>query len=206
MSLEKKVRIGRRNCLKAIKQVDFGVFLDGGDLGNILLPKRYVPADINYGDELDVFIYRDSEDEVIATTEIPKVSVGQCAYLKVKEVNNVGAFLDWGLPKDLLVPFREQNMPMQENKSYVVHVYLDNSERIVASTRLNRFLQEKSPYLKPQQEVDLLVSGRTDMGYKVVINDTYLGLIFRDDAFKPLRFGQQLKGISKVSVPTARLM
>ncbi|BFM15842.1 S1-like domain-containing RNA-binding protein [Maricurvus nonylphenolicus] len=189
--------LGRINRLSVVKQVDFGVFLDGGVDGNILLPKRYVPKDCELGQQLKVFIYLDSEDQLIATTEMPKIMVGQCAYLKVKDVNKIGAFLDWGLSKDLFVPFKEQAKRMEEGKSYVVYAYLDSSERIVASSRLDRHLYEESRYFKANQEVDLMVYAKTAMGYKAVVNNNHIGLIFRDEAFKPLRFGQQFKGYIK---------
>lgn len=189
--------LGRINRLTVVKQVDFGVFLDGGVDGNILLPKRYVPNDCEVGQQLKVFVYLDSEDELIATTETPNIMVGQCAYLKVKDVNKIGAFLDWGLSKDLFVPFKEQAKRMEEGKSYVVFAYLDSSERIVASSRLDRHLYEESRYFKPNQEVDLMVYAKTSMGYKAVVNNNHIGLIFRDEAFKPLQFGQKIKGYIK---------
>lgn len=192
------VQIGRFNRLTVVKQVDFGVFLDGGEEGNILLPRRYVPQDCTIGDEVDVFVYLDSEDEIIATTVQPLVQVGECAYLKVVDVNDAGAFLDWGLPKDLMVPFKEQHKPMEAGKSYVVTLYLDEyTQRIVASSRLSRHLYEQSRHFKPRQQVDLLICGRSDMGYKAVVNNTHLALLFKDDAFKPLKYGQKLKGFIK---------
>ncbi len=190
--------IGKMNHLQVVKLVDFGVYLDAGKFATVLLPKRYVPEGCALGDWLDVFIYLDSEDEIIATTLTPKVMAGQCAYLKVKDVNAAGAFLDWGLPKDLLVPYNEQHKPMEVGKSYVVVVYRDSqTDRLVASSRLNRHLLETTRDLKPRQAVDLLICGRSDMGYKAVVNNDYLGLIFRDDAFKPLRYGQRLQGYIK---------
>jgi hypothetical protein len=191
------INIGKTNRLKVIKQVDFGVFLDGGERGNILLPRRYVPEGTNIGDELDVFIHFDSSDDIIATTLTPKVKVGECAFLKVKEVNDVGAFLDWGLPKDLLVPYSEQQKPMEAGKSYVVTVFTDNTGRITASSKLNRYLEERSYGFKTNQKVDLLIWGHTEMGYKAVVNNTHLGLIFRDDAFKTLRYGERVTGYIK---------
>lgn len=192
------LQVGKFNRLKVCKLVNFGVFLDGGSAGNILLPKRYLPDTVTIGDELDVFIYYDSEDQLIATTQTPKAQLGECAYLKVTDINDNGAFLDWGLAKDLMVPYNEQHKPMEIGKSYVVYIYQDiHSRRLVASSRLNRHLSEFSIYFKPLQEVDLLICGKSDMGYKAIINHTHLGLIFRDDAFKPLRYGAQIKGYIK---------
>jgi predicted RNA-binding protein (virulence factor B family) len=200
------VQIGKFNRLQVVKHVDFGVYLEGGKFGNILLPKRYVPEDVEVGDELEVFVYLDSEDEIIATTERPKVTVDECAYLKVIDVNRMGAFLDWGLPKDLLVPYNEQSHPMELDKSYVVYVYLDPyTNRIVASSRLSRHLQEESVDFKPQQAVKLLICGRSDMGYKAVINNTHLGLLFKDDAFKPLRYGSRTPGYIKSIRPDGKI-
>ncbi|HEX7762078.1 MAG TPA: S1-like domain-containing RNA-binding protein [Cellvibrio sp.] len=192
------LQIGKQNRLKIIKRTDFGLFLDGGKYGNILLPKRYATIEMNIGDELDVFIYLDSDDCIIATTLTPKAMVGECAFLEVKEVNNVGAFLDWGLPKDLLVPYGEQHKPMEVGRSYVVCIYQDEyTGRITASSRLNRHLEERASGLRAQQAVDLMICGRSDMGYKAVVNHTHLGLIFRDDAFRTLLYGEKVKGYIK---------
>lgn len=192
------MNIGRMNRLSVAKQVDFGVYLNDGNDGEILLPTRYVPQGCQIGDELDVFIYSDSEDRLIATTEKPYVMVGECAYLKVIAVNRVGTFLNWGLPKDLLVPFNEQHDPMEVGKSYVVFVYLDSkSKRIAASTRHYNFLHEQTNDLEIDQVVDLMIIGRSDLGYKAVINHTYLGLIFQDDVFQPLKQGQKVQGYIK---------
>jgi predicted RNA-binding protein (virulence factor B family) len=191
-------QVGRFNKLEVVKEVDFGVYLDGGELDSILLPQRYVPEGCELGDWVDVFLYFDSEDLLIATTETPKVQVGRCEMLKVIDINNAGAFMDWGLPKDLLVPYSEQLKPMEVGYSYVVYVFHDqDSDRIAASTRLQDYLAEESVWVKPRQAVDLLIAGRTDLGYKAVINDQYLGLIFRDDAFRPLRVGERLPGFIK---------
>ena len=191
-------QVGRFNKLEVVKEVDFGVYLDGGELGTILLPQRYVPEDCELGDWVDVFLYFDSEDLLIATTEKPRVEVGRCEMLTVIDINNAGAFMDWGLPKDLLVPYSEQFKPMEVGYSYVVYVFHDqDSDRIAASTRLQDYLAEESVWIKPRQAVDLLIAGRTDLGYKAVINDQYLGLIFRDDAFRPLKVGERLPGFIK---------
>jgi predicted RNA-binding protein (virulence factor B family) len=192
------VEIGTFNQLQVVKQVDFGVYLDGGELDTILLPRRYVPEGCEIGDWLDVFLYFDSDDLLIATTEKPKVQVGDCEMLTVVDINHAGAFMDWGLPKDLLVPYNEQQKPMEVGYSYVVHVFHDqNSDRIAASTKLNHHLDEETVWLKPRQQVNLLIAGRTDLGYKAVIDNKYLGLIFRADAFRPLKIGERLLGFVK---------
>ena len=192
------VEIGAFNQLQVVKQVDFGVYLDGGELDTILLPRRYVPEACEIGDWLDVFLYFDSDDLLIATTEKPKVQVGDCEMLTVVDINHAGAFMDWGLPKDLLVPYNEQQKPMEAGYSYVVHVFHDqNSDRIAASTKLNHHLDEETVWLKPRQQVNLLIAGRTDLGYKAVIDNKYLGLIFRADAFRPLKIGERLPGFVK---------
>ena len=192
------VNIGQINTLVVVKKVDFGVYLDGKELGDILLPERYVPASCKLEDELDVFIYLDSEDLLIATTQTPKAMVGECAYLKVIEVNAVGAFLDWGLPKDLLVPYGEQQMPMEVGHSYVVTLYIDEaSDRIAASSRLNKFVVDTSPYFKPQQQVELLICERTELGYKAIVNQAVIGLLFNSDVVKPVSYGDRLEGYVK---------
>ena len=192
------VEIGSFNKLQVVKQVEFGVYMDGGELDTILLPKRYVPQGCELGDWIDVFLYFDSDDLLIATTEKPKVQVGDCAMLTVVDINHAGAFMDWGLPKDLLVPYNEQQKPMEVGYSYVVHVFHDqNSDRIAASTKLSHHLDEESVWLKPRQAVNLLVAGRTELGYKAVIDNKYLGLIFRADAYRPLKIGERLPGFVK---------
>ena len=189
--------LGQLNTLTVVKKLDFGMYLDDGD-EEILLPNRYIPEGCVIGDQLEVFIYLDSEDLPIATTETPKAMVGECAYLEVVAVNDVGAFLDWGLPKDLLVPYGEQQKPMQVGQSYVVYLYIDDaSERIAATTKLDRFLGDTSPYYKEQQAVDLLICGRTDLGYKAVVNGSTIGLIFNSEVFKPISIGQKMKGYIK---------
>lgn len=192
------VEIGKFNKLQVVKQVDFGVYVDGGDLDSILLPRRYVPEGCEIGDWVDVFLYFDSDDLLIATTETPRVQVGDCAMLTVVDINHAGAFLDWGLPKDLLVPYNEQQKPMEVGYSYVVHVFHDqNSDRIAASTKLSHHLDEETVWLKPRQAVNLLIAGRTELGYKAVIDNKFLGLIFRADAFRPLKIGERLPGFVK---------
>lgn len=190
--------IGRTNRLKVVKKLDFGVYLDGQELGEILLPQRYVPEECEVDDYLEVFIYFDSEDRLIATTLKPYAQVDEFAYLNVVSVNAVGAFLDWGLMKDLLVPFREQQQNMQEGKSYIVHVYLDKeSKRIVASAKIDKFLDNVPPDYSAGQEVDLLIAGETELGYNAIINHTHYGMLYRNEVFQPLAKGMRLKGFIK---------
>jgi len=192
------IYIGRKNRLRVLKAVDFGVYLDGGEVGEILLPWREVPDDCRPGDWLHVFVYNDSEDRPIATRQTPLAMVGEAAYLKVRQQTDVGAFMDWGLSKDLLVPFSEQARPMTPGRSYVVYLFLDaQTNRIAASTKLSRHLSEDGGGFQPGEKVKLMIASRTALGYKAVINNTHLGLIFKTDVFQPLRFGQQLKGFIK---------
>ena len=162
--------IGKYNNLQIVKEVDFGLYLDGGKLGEILLPQRYVPPNCKVDDFLEVFIYLDSEDRIIATTEMPYATVGDFDLLNVAAVNKFGAFLDWGLLKDLLVPFREQTMTMEKDKAYIVHVFLDTkTNRIVASSKIDKFLETEEVDLQEEQEVDLFVCNKTDIGFKAFI-------------------------------------
>lgn len=192
--------IGRYNSLQVVKQADFGLYLDGGADGEILLPNRYVPKGepSEVGDWLNVFVYLDSEDRIIATTERPKVQVGGFASLKVVEINRVGLFLDWGLPKDLLLPHSEEKRPLQVGDYCVVHVYLDKrTKRITATARLDRYLDNAPPRYKVGEAVELLVVEQTDMGFKAIINNQHWGLIHKNEAFKFLRSGMQEKGFIK---------
>lgn len=193
------VEIGKLNTLKVIKEVDFGLYLDGGEtFGEILIPTRYVPKDTEIDHYLDVFIYLDSEDRLIATTEEPLAQVGDFAYLKCVSVSNFGAFLDWGLPKDLLVPFSEQTHDMVEGLSYFVRVYLDEeTERIVASAKTNQFLDNVPHDFEEGQEVDLIIGTKTDLGVRVVINGSHSGLIYHNEIFTPIKPGMAIKGYIK---------
>ncbi len=200
------VEIGKINNLQVVKILDHGIYLDGEDLGEILMPSRYVPDNCEVSDSLEVFIYLDSADLLLATTETPYVMVGECAYLKVVDVNQAGAFLDWGLPKDLLVPYSEQINPMEVDKSYTVLVFLDeNTDRIAATQKLDSRLSEEAQYFKPEQAVDLLIFGKTDLGYKAVINNTHIGLIYKNEVFQPLTHGEKLKGYIKTIRPDRKI-
>jgi predicted RNA-binding protein (virulence factor B family) len=192
------VEIGKFNKLQVVKIADHGVYVDGGEEGTILLPNRYVPEGTDIEDCLEVFLYFDSDDLLIATTESPKAMVGDVQLLKVVDTNRVGAFLDWGLPKDLLVPYSEQQHPMKEGESYVVYVFHDHkTDRILASSKLNRYFEEESTNLEPRQKVDLKITDKTELGYKTIIDNQYLGLIFHGDAFRPLAMGECLPGYIK---------
>jgi predicted RNA-binding protein (virulence factor B family) len=192
------LEIGRFNNLQVVKIADHGVYLDGGEEGTILLPNRYVPDGLGLDDWIEVFLYFDSDDLLIATTEIPKAFVGSVQLLKVIDTNRVGAFLDWGLPKDLLVPYSEQQHPMREGESYVVYVFHDHqTDRILASSKLNRYFEEEGSNFEPRQQVDLQITDKTELGYKAIINNQYLGLIFHGDAFRPLSLGERLPGYIK---------
>jgi predicted RNA-binding protein (virulence factor B family) len=187
--------IGKTNALSIVKEVDFGVYLDGGDLGEILLPRRYVPEGAGPGRSLEVFLYFDSEDRLIATTETPLARVGEFAFLRAVAVNQAGAFLDWGLPKDLLVPFGEQRKPMRAGNGYVVFVYLDKaSRRIVASAKIDKHLAKTAPPFKTGQGVDLLIYDQTELGYKAVVDNSHGGILYRNEVFRELRQGDRLGG------------
>jgi len=192
------VKLGQYNRLRVIKKVDFGLYLDGDKYGDILLPRKYADRNTALDDSIEVFLYLDSEDRIVATTLKPKAVVGECAYLKVVEVNRIGAFLDWGLPKDLLVPFNQQQKPMEKGFSYTVYVYVDElSERIAASSRLEDYLTDKPDQLKPDQAVDLMIYGKSDLGFKAVINGRYLGQLYQNEVFRPLHYGEKLQGFIK---------
>jgi uncharacterized protein len=191
------ITVGQVNALQVIKEVSFGVYLDGENWGDILLPKKVVPQGIKIKDTLDVFIYFDSDDKIIATTLRPRAMVGSCAFLKVVDVNRVGAFLDWGLDKDLLVPRSEQHRPLEKDKSYLVYVKQDDTGRIVASSKLDYCLDKSTPHLKAGDEVRLFIAEKSDLGTKVIINDRYWGLIHAADIFQELRYGERTKGYIK---------
>ena len=185
------LQIGKINELEITHLVDFGLYLNGGEHGEILLPLRYASRDMKPGDKVKVFIYRDSEDRLIATTEKPYAQVGEFAFLKVKATNSIGAFMDWGLLKDLLVPFREQKVKMIPGRSYTVYVYLDDeTQRIVASAKLQKFLDNKMPDFKVGDEVKARIYQRTDLGYKVIINDLFSGQIYHNEIYDEINIGE----------------
>lgn len=192
------IELGKFNQLEVVKQVDFGMYLDGGDEGEILLPARYVPEGCEVGDMLNVFLYLDIDERLIATTLTPLVQVGEFACLEVAWVNQFGAFLHWGLMKDLFVPFSEQKMKMQVGKKYVIHTHLDDeSYRIVASAKVDRYLSKEHPEYQPDDEVDILIWQKTDLGFKAIIDNKYGGLLYDSEIFQTLHTGDTLKAFVK---------
>lgn len=187
------IKLGKYNQLEVVKTVDFGVYLNGGDDGEILLPTRYVPEGCKPGDMVNVFIYLDNEERLIATTLQPKVQVDEFACLEVAWVNEYGAFLDWGLMKDLFVPFREQKLKMLKGHKYVVHAHVDeDSYRIMASAKVERYLSKEMPPYQPGEEVEVMAWQRTDLGYKVIVDNQYSGLVYQKEIFQQLEPGMKL--------------
>lgn len=202
----KGINLGKINTMTVVKSVDFGMYLDGGDEGEILLPTRYVPEGCKPGDVLDVFVYLDQDERPIATTLTPKAMVGEFAYLEVAWVNKFGAFLDWGLMKDLFCPFREQKMRMIKGNSYIVHVHLDKeSYRIVASAKVEHYLSDEMPSYHHGAQVDLLVWQKTDLGFKVIVGNKFGGLVYKDQVFQYLHTGDRLKGYVSNVRPDGKL-
>ena len=200
------IRLGKRNQLTVLREVDFGVYLDGGETGDILLPKRYVPNDCKIGDVVDVFLYLDNEERLIATTEHPLVEVGQFAFLEVKWVNQFGAFMDWGLMKDLFCPFKEQKMRMQQGKSYVVYCYIDTlTSRIVASAKVEKFFAKEPPTYKVGDMVEVMIQQKTDLGFKAIVEGRYGGLIYKNELFREIHTGDKLTAYVKTIRPDGKL-
>ena len=192
------IELGKSNQLEVVKEVDFGLYLDGGEEGEILLPTRYVPEGCQVGDMLNVFLYLDIDERLIATTLTPLVQVGQFACLEVAWVNQFGAFLNWGLMKDLFVPFSEQKMKMQVGRKYVIHAHLDDeSYRIVASAKVERYLSKDIPDYAPGTEVDILIWQKTDLGFKAIIDNKHSGLLYENEIFCTLETGMQMRAFVK---------
>src|SRR5690554_7093887 len=191
------MELGKFNTLKILRDTRVGLFL-GDENKDVLLPNKYVPKKFKIGEELDVFVYLDHEERITATTLKPYIQLREFAYLKVNYTNQFGAFLDWGLEKDLFVPFKEQARKMETGKRYLVYMYLDEkTHRLVASSKLNQFLEQENIELEPGQEVDLIVSHITDLGINVIINSKYKGLLYKDEVFENLSPGKKIKGYIK---------
>lgn len=188
------ISIGTYNKLKVVKRVDFGLYLDGGDEGEILLPLRYTTPDMQPGDEINVFIYLDQEERLVATTEKPLAQVGEFACLEVAWINQYGAFLKWGLMKDLFCPFREQKQRMQVGRRYIVYVKIDEeSYRLMATAKVEKYLAQDMPPYKHGDEADILIWQKTDLGFKAIVDNRYQGLIYDNQLFQPLTTGNRLK-------------
>lgn len=188
-----KLLLGDYNTLLVSRKSDIGLYLDGGPDNEILLPNKYVPEGAKEGDKLRVFLYLDQEERLIATTQEPYAKVGDFAYLECVWVNQYGAFLDWGLMKNLFCPFREQRQHMEIGKSYLVHVLIDrDSYRIMASAKVSKFLSDEIPPYQPDDEVEVMIWQRTDLGYKVIVDNCYYGLIYRNQIFQPIHIGDRM--------------
>lgn len=200
------IKLGHNNKLRVGRFVDFGAYLTDDEGAEILLPARYVSDDLAVGDEIDVFVYKDSEDRPVATTDVPYVEVGQFAFLQVVAVNKVGAFLDWGLPKDLLVPFSEQKARMQQGGIYLVYVYLDNeSGRIVASAKVEKYLGNLIPAYKPGQRVEALVWEHTPIGYKVIVDNLFQGMLYQNELYRPVEIEETVDAYVKMVRPDGKI-
>ncbi|SFG44487.1 CvfB family protein [Pontibacter chinhatensis] len=199
------VDLGNYNELVIAREVDFGVYLTSED-GDILLPGKYVPEGAKVGDKLRVFVYRDSEDRMIATTLEPYATINEFACLTCTDVTPFGAFLDWGLEKDLLVPLNNQKNKMQVGRKYCVYIYLDEtSDRVVATSKLGKFLHNEDIRLSEGDEVQLLVAGLTDIGLKVLINGEYMGILYKNEVFQDLRIGDKATGYIKLIRPDNKI-
>ena len=191
------LNIGKINKLNVVKKQGADVYLDSGASGKVLLADKKLSATCQVGDTLEVFVYVDSEGHLAATTKIPLAQVDEIAWLKVVSLNYVGAFLDWGLPKDLLVPFSEQHHEMEVGKSYLVKVFLDDKNRIAATTKIDRFISDEAVDFEDGQKVSLIIAEKTELGFKAIVNNTHWGLLYQNELFQPLRKGQKLDGYIK---------
>lgn len=201
------ITLGKTYALPVVRKVDFGFYLDADDLGEILLPRKHVPDELAVGDTIDVFLYLDSEDRPVATTQKPKAQVGEFAFLTVVASTDVGAFLDWGLDKDVLVPFAEQHRPLYVGHSYLVYLYLDKIfGRVTATSKIDKIIDDDEPHdFMPQQPVDLIIANSTDLGYKAIINHRHWGMLYREDVFQELSFGQSIRGYIKHIRPDGKI-
>lgn len=192
------IELGKYNNLEIIKEVDFGVYLDGGEAGEILMPTKYVPENHKPGDVVKAFVYLDNSERLIATTEKAAAQVGDFAYLEVAWTNKYGAFLSWGVLKDLFVPFREQKIKMEKGKKYIVYIYIDKETyRIVASAKIDKFISDEKPEYQSGEEVDIMIWQKTDLGIKAIVDNKYQGLIYQNETFRSLKTGDRTKAYIK---------
>jgi predicted RNA-binding protein (virulence factor B family) len=199
--------LGQTYILRVLKMTEQGAYVDGEDLGEILLPTKFCPPGLAVDDQLPVFLYQDSETRLIVTTQIPKVQVGEFAYLKVVANTDYGTFMDWGLDKDLMAPFGEQHVPMEVDRSYLVYVYLNNADgRITASSKIEKFLDAQGAHdFAPGQQVDLIIANSTELGFKAIINHSHWGLLYKDEVHERFSFGQYRRGFIKFVRPDGKI-
>ena len=192
------MKIGEHNSLKVLRDTPHGIYLGDDEGEDVLLPGKYLSGDEKEGDVKEVFIYNDSEDRLVATTQTPKILRNEFAALKVVDVNKNGVFLDWGLDKDLLVPFKEQNKKMQLGQTYVVKMYLDeDTDRLVATAKLKKHFSNEEVTIKPGEKVELMVFNQSDLGFDVIVNKKHVGLVYRNEVFTPVKIGDKLTGYIK---------
>jgi len=203
--MQTHLEIGRFNELKIKKETTIGVYLDS-DAGEVLMPRKYVPQEARAGDSIRVFVYRDSEDRLIATTLIPSAVVGEFAYLKVVAISRAGAFLDWGVQKDLLVPYSEQAGKMEVGGKYIVRIFLDErTQRITATTRISRYIEKTNVDLCEGENVALLAYRIADLGIKVIVNNRYFGMLYKNEVFEKLHIGDKAEGYVKRIRPDGKI-
>ncbi len=200
------MKIGQFNTLKIDRDTQVGLFLTNGK-EDVLLPNKYVPKVFEIGEEITVFVYLDHEERPVATTLVPYIFLNEFALLRVNYVNQVGAFMDWGMEKDILVPFKEQARPMEKGKRYLVYLYLDEkTNRLVASSKTNQFLNNENVALEKNEEVDLIISHITEIGINVIINQKHKGLVYKDEVYNDaIRTGDKMKGYIKTIRPDGKI-
>ncbi len=200
------IELGNYNTLNILRSSSVGLFLGDEDVDDLLLPNKYVPENYAIGDPIEVFCYLDHEERPVATTLKPFIRRNEFAYLRAAQVNEIGAFMDWGLEKHLLVPFKQQRDRMEEGRWYVVYCYLDDkSFRLVGSSKLDAFLDNSNLSLQPGEEVSLLVSRKSELGWDVIVNGSHKGLVFHSDVFKKIGVGDRLKGYVRAVRPDQKL-
>ncbi|PKQ44037.1 CvfB family protein [Confluentibacter flavum] len=200
------IHLGQINTLEILRETDHGIYLVDQENNEVLLPNRYVPESFKIWDKIDVFVYLDNEERPVASTDFPYIKRDDYALLRCSQVTDYGAFLDWGLVKELFCPFKEQAFPMKKGGWYLVHCYLDEkTDRLVASSKTNQFLDNKELTVKEFEEVDLIVSHPSDIGMNVIVNKRHQGLIYKDNIFTDLSIGDRLKGVVKKIRPGNKL-
>lgn len=192
------MELGKFNILRVERKTDFGLYLEDEDKNEVLLPNRYVTDDLSKDDHIRVFVYKDSEDRIVATTEEPKITLGEFACLKATDITPFGAFMDWGLAKDLLVPLKEQRFDIEKDEDHIVYLFIDEqTDRITGSTKIYKYAQKGNEEFEEGQEVDLMMGEKTDLGFEAIINGTHVGLVYHNEVFKKFSYGDHLKGYIK---------